>query len=240
MCCPRGRIWKWDSMVADIEELEEMDARRLNAKEVLTPMKGDNFIVPNRGWNSQYFLRRSGSENIHLKPGTAQTEEKNKIIFEESQTGLLQPHVKTHRGLMVKPTMIFGPSQGDFIYHHHVEHRVKLYVPTEESIPIPLKDIDVTRTTDTTLDVMSEKHIEDYWNVDGEKELSNAWTDFTRFIVLKETTTRWIYTVREGRLTRKQMTSRPDTVWPDIWKHMSDGSEQERKAEMGHRETQTR
>ena len=36
-------------MVADIEELEEMDAselhaRRVNAKEVLTPMKGDNFF----------------------------------------------------------------------------------------------------------------------------------------------------------------------------------------------------
>ena len=36
-------------MGADIEELEEMDAselhaRRLNAKEVLTPMGGDNYI----------------------------------------------------------------------------------------------------------------------------------------------------------------------------------------------------
>ena len=36
-------------MNADIEELEEMDAselhaRRLNAKEVLTPMKSDNYI----------------------------------------------------------------------------------------------------------------------------------------------------------------------------------------------------
>ena len=36
-------------MIADIEELEQMDAseihaRGLNAKEVLTPMKGDNFI----------------------------------------------------------------------------------------------------------------------------------------------------------------------------------------------------
>ena len=40
-------IWKGDIMVADIEELEQMDAseihaRRLNAKEVLTSMKGDN------------------------------------------------------------------------------------------------------------------------------------------------------------------------------------------------------
>ena len=42
-------IWTGDVMIADIEELEEMDASelhagRLNAKEVLTPIKGDNFI----------------------------------------------------------------------------------------------------------------------------------------------------------------------------------------------------
>ena len=41
-----GRIWKGDNMVPDVEELEEMDAselqaRRLNAKELLTPMKGE-------------------------------------------------------------------------------------------------------------------------------------------------------------------------------------------------------
>ena len=38
-------------MIEDNEELEEVDAselhaRRLNAKEVLTSMKGDNFIFP--------------------------------------------------------------------------------------------------------------------------------------------------------------------------------------------------
>ena len=38
-------------MIADIEELEDTDAseihaRRLNAKEVLTPIKGDNFRFP--------------------------------------------------------------------------------------------------------------------------------------------------------------------------------------------------
>ena len=46
-----GGIWKGDTKVADTEELEEMDAtelhaRRLNAKEVLTPMTGDNFMFP--------------------------------------------------------------------------------------------------------------------------------------------------------------------------------------------------
>ena len=67
-----------------------------------------------------------------------------------------------------------------------MERRVKLYVPREESFLIPLKYIDVTRNTHTSLDVMLEKNIDDYRNVDGEGELSDAWTGFTRFIVLNE------------------------------------------------------
>ena len=51
-------------------------------------------------------------------------------------------------------------------YRHHVEPKVKLYMPKEESFPIPLKYIEITRTTDTSLDVVLEKNIEDYWNVD--------------------------------------------------------------------------
>ena len=38
-------------------------------------------------------------------------------------------------------------------------------MPNEESFPMPLKKIDVTRTTDTTLEVMLEKSIDDYWNI---------------------------------------------------------------------------
>ena len=30
--------------------------------------------------------------------------------------------------------------------------------------------------------MLLEKNIDDYWNVDGERELSDAWTGFTRFI----------------------------------------------------------
>ena len=80
----------------------------------------------------------------------------------------------------------FWSITGEFIYRHHVVHRGKLYMPREESFPIPLKYIDVTRTTCTSLDVLLEKNIEDYWNVDGEKELSETWTQFTRFVLLKE------------------------------------------------------
>ena len=46
-----GGIWKGDIMVADIEELEEMDAselhaRKLSAKGVLTPQRSGNFTFP--------------------------------------------------------------------------------------------------------------------------------------------------------------------------------------------------
>ena len=66
-----------------------------------------------------------------------------------------------------------------------MEPRVKLYMPQEESFPIPLQYIDVTRTTYTSLDVLLEEHIDDYWNVDEDRELSDAWTGFTRFYCKK-------------------------------------------------------
>ena len=75
---------------------------------------------------------------------------------------------------------------GSFIYRHHVEPRVKLYSPREESFPTPQKYIDVTRTTHTNLDVKQEKRIDDYWNIDGSRDLSDPWTGFTQFALLDE------------------------------------------------------
>ena len=67
-----------------------------------------------------------------------------------------------------------------------MEPRVNLYMPKQELFPVPLKYIDVTRNTHTSLDVMLEKNIDDYWNVDGDRELSNTWTGFTRFTLLDD------------------------------------------------------
>ena len=69
-----GGIWKGDVLIADLEELETMDAseiysQRLNAKEVIFPKQGE-CIFP-IGWTNQNPWRRSGPENIHL--GTAST-----------------------------------------------------------------------------------------------------------------------------------------------------------------------
>ena len=105
---------------------------------------------------------------------------------------------------------------GSFIYRHHVEPRVKFYSPREESFPIPLKYIDVSRTTHTNLDVKQEKRIDDYWNIDGSRDLSDPWTGFTQFTLLEEKPPEG-YVWSGERLTRKQLTSRPDHLWPEIW-----------------------
>ena len=39
----------------------------------------------------------------------------------------------------------------------------------------------------------------------------------------------WMYMVRVRRLTRKQTTSKPDKLWPEIWKDMSDASKRNEK-----------
>ena len=80
----------------------------------------------------------------------------------------------------------FWSIQGDFIYHHHSEPRVQLYVPKEETFPILLEYIDVTGSTHTDRDVMQEKKIDDCWNVDSSRHLSDSWKGFTKIILLKE------------------------------------------------------
>ena len=78
----------------------------------------------------------------------------------------------------------FWSMSGNFIYRHHVEPTVKLYSPREESFTIPLKYIDVSRTTHTNLDVLQERRIDDYWIIDGSRDLSASWTSFTQFTLL--------------------------------------------------------
>ena len=122
---------------------------------------------------------------------------------------------------------------GNLIYRHHVEPWVKLYSPREESFPIPLKYIDVSRTTHTNLDVKQEKRIDDYWNVDGSRDLSDPWTGFTQFTLLEEKPPdgkMW----SGGRLTRKPLTSRPDHLWPELWKSMGKHAKLQEKQKWSH------
>ena len=80
-----GGIWKGDIMVADLEELETMDASEIyskkpNTKEVIFPLQKKNIHIPSRRWNSQTFWSRSGTENIHLDTGPLNSRRRSKIF----------------------------------------------------------------------------------------------------------------------------------------------------------------
>ena len=67
---------------------------------------------------------------------------------------------------------------------------------------------------------MQEKRIDDYWNIDGSRDSSDPWTGFTRFNLLEEKTPNgFLWSGR--RLTRKQLTSRTDHLWPEFWRGMA-------------------
>ena len=186
-------------------------SKRLNAKEVIFPKQGE-FILPIADGR----IKLSGGDQELRTP----TLIREHPIRGESQRDFLgesegSPPSPPQDSLPDASEAIndFWSMSGNFIYHHHVEPRVKLYSPREESYPIPLKYIDVSRTTQTNLDVKQEKRIDDYWNIDGSRDLSDSWTGFTQFTLLEEDGYMW----SGGRLTKRQVTSRPDHLRPEPW-----------------------
>ena len=177
-------------MVADVEELETMDAfeiyaKRLNAKEVIFPKENGKFIFQVADGRIKFVggdeeLRTSTLIRDHPIRG-----EDQRYFLRESE-GFPPPPPQDSLPNASEAINDFWSMSGNFIYRHHVEPRVKLYSPREESFPIPLKYIDVSRTTKTNLDVMQQSRIDDYWNIDGSRDLSDSWTGFTQFTLLSE------------------------------------------------------
>ena len=168
-----------------------MDASDIYSERLNANKGGD---ISRRKWKFYFFpaadgrIKLSGRDQ-ELRTSTLIRErpirgESHVDFFGESEGSLSPPHDSfPDAGEAMND---FWSMSGNFIYRHHVEPRVKLYSPREESFLIPLKHIDVSRTTHTNLDVMQERRIDDYWNVDGSRDLSGSWTGFTQFFLLEE------------------------------------------------------
>ena len=213
------RILKGDVLVADLEELETMDAsdiysKRLNAQEVIFPKENGKFVFPATDGRINFSGRDQELRTPTLIREPPIRGESHVDFLGESEGSLPPPQDSfPDAGEAIND---FWSMSGNFIYRHHVEPRVKLYSPREESFPIPLKYIDFSRTTHTNLDVEQERRIDDYWSVDGSRDLSDSWTGFTQFTLLEEKPPNG-FMWSGGRLTRKQLTSRPDYPRPDLW-----------------------
>ena len=217
-----GGIWKGDVLIADLEEFETMDAseiysKRLNAKEVIFPQQGE-FIFPIadgriKTLGGDQELRTS----ILVRHRPIQGEGHIDFLG-ESEGSLPQSHDSLpDAGEAMND---FWSMSGSFIYRHHVEPRVKLYSPREESFPIPLKYIDVTRQLLIRIWMLSKR---------SALMIIGTLMALETCLILGQVSHNLLHSIEKaldgymwsgGRLTRKQLTSRPDHLWPELWKSM--------------------
>ena len=237
MCVSRGRNLERQFSVADIGELEKVDAseiylRRINAKERFRPRKGDNFILPAADGTAtlsgrDYKFRES-------TPRQEQPAESENLSGEfQGEPGGFQ---STESRDAAECRKDFWSVQGDFIHRRHTEPRVQLNVPKE------LKYIDVTRSTHKSGRVARKSY---RWLLEGGRE--------QKFV-------RILDRIREVHIVGRKPSKRGEKCGPGWdwhkFKQLPDlrmcglkyGSrlekplrrERERKTRMGNRETKTR
>ena len=73
----------------------------------------------------------------------------------------------------------------------------------------------------TDLNVIQEKRVDDFWNVDSNRNLSDSRKGYTKFNIMKE----------KRRLTKVQTTARPDHVWPQVWTKIGNAAQNREKQE---------
>ena len=128
------RIWNGDVLIADLEDLEKMDAseidpRPIHAKEALITKKGIEFIFPVADGTAKL----SGRDHELRET----TQRRDQTVRSEDFSGDLQ----SESGESQPTESDFLSIQGDFIFRHHNEPRVQLHVPKEEPFLVPLKKL---------------------------------------------------------------------------------------------------
>ena len=146
-----------------MEELSKLDGsdshrQRINAKEMLIRQEDDEFIFPFADGTAKLAGRDYEFREPTLRQDSTVRSEDLSVEL-QGESGEFQSANTTDDA---EARGDFWSIQGDFIYRHHSEPGVQLRVPKEETFHIPLKYIDLTTSTDTDLDVLQEKRIEDY------------------------------------------------------------------------------
>ena len=144
-------------LVADIDELEILDAsekhaRRLNTKVIITRKNGEHFICP----IADGTVKLAGGDQ-DLRTSTLIRDHPSSRRTSSRFSGRMRRSPPTHLQDSLpdagEARNDFWSFTGDFICRHHVGPSLKLHTPRAETLSIPLKYLDVSTATHTTLDV---------------------------------------------------------------------------------------
>ena len=168
-----GGIRKGDILAAHMKDLENMDAseihrRRINAKEVLTPQRREYFIFTTADGAAKLSGRDYESrEPAPRREQPAGSENLNGEL--QGEQGLNRQNPET----TLKPRKTCGRFTVNLEFNSMCRKK-KLFF--------------LTRATYTNLDVLQENRIDDYWNVDANRSLSDSWKGFTKFAPIERET----------------------------------------------------
>ena len=201
-----------------------------------SPIKWKN-PIPSRRWTNKIRWRRSGTENIHLDTGSSNSRRRSKRfsvgirrVSTSTTSRLISGCRWSNISLLVHVRKLHMPpstlnpesnftrrEKNHFLFHWHI------YI---------FIFIDASRTTHTNLDVKQERRIDIYFNIDGSRDLSDSWTGFTQFTPLHEKPPD-VYMWSGRRMTRRQATSGPDHLWPELWINLGRNAKLKKK-QSGH------
>ena len=140
-----GRSWKGDVLVADVEELETMDAsdiysERLNAKKVINPKNMEIFTSPAADGRNTLSGNNQELRISTFDAGTSDSRRRSRRFSWRIRRVSLPP---LHDSFPASGEAMndFWSMPGTFIFRHHVEPRVKLHSPWKEWFLVPLKTL---------------------------------------------------------------------------------------------------
>ena len=212
------RIWKGDILVADIEELENMGAseihpRRINAKEVFGATKGWFFFT------------------FPVADGTAKLSGRDHE-FREDLSGELQGEPEGPQPTEPKDDAEarndFWSMEGDFVVITSNLEFMSMCRKKNRSNPVEVygREQDCAHMSGC----VARKRVNDDWNVDVDRTVSDSWTGFTKLTQLNEKHPKGCR-CSGRRFTKIQTTTRPDYLWPGIWSRMSEAAKKKEKQE---------
>ena len=189
--CTRGEFGRGDVLVADLEELETMDASEIYSKKTQCE-RGDIsqrrriYSFSNRRWTNQTPWRRSRPENIHLDTAATNSRRKSPWFSCEPSEGSLPP---PHDSFPDAGEAIndFWYMSGNFIYRHHVWTQSQTLLAEKRFIPCSTEvhwriqnysykfGCQTRETASMTIGISM-----------GQENLSDPWTGFTQFTLLDE------------------------------------------------------
>ena len=116
--------------------------------------------------------------------GINPNEEKSaKMIFEENRTGL---NCWTQWRMTVEPVTIVGRSKGSTFIVITLNQELHSTCRRNNHSKFHCDVLTWSGEQNTALDVLQESRKDDSWNVDGDRNLSESWTCFTKFTILSK------------------------------------------------------